>query len=122
MGVSLAPVDATLAEREKLAVQRGAMVNEVVPGGPAAKAGLRGAERTVRVDGEQYAVGGDIIVAIDGQAIEEFEDLQEIVAAKKPGDVLTLDVRRNGGRDKVEVKVTLGDQPQQGLGQQRRSP
>jgi putative serine protease PepD len=84
MGVRLAPVDATLAERENLAVRSGAMVHEVTAGGPAAKAGLRGANRTTIVDGTQYAIGGDIIVAIDGQPIEEFEDLQAIVAAKKP--------------------------------------
>ena len=97
------------------------MVHEVTPNGPAAKAGLRGASRTVVVGGTQYAVGGDITVAIDGKPIEEFEDLQAIVASKKPGDALTLDVRRNEGRDKVEIRLTLGDQPQQPV-QQRQGP
>ena len=121
MGVQLSPVDATLADREGLAVRSGAMVHKVTPNGPAAKAGLRGANRTVVVGGTEYAVGGDIIVAIDGKPIEEFEDLQAIVASKKPGDVLTLDVRRDEGRDEVTIRLTLGDQPQQPV-QQRQAP
>ena len=112
LGVSMTPVDSTLAQRSNLAVNSGAMVGEVRPGGPAERAGLRGSSSTLRVGGTQYAVGGDIIVGIDGQAVHAPEDLQNVIAEKKPGDKITLDVRRNNGRDGVKVQITLGEQPQ----------
>jgi S1-C subfamily serine protease len=122
LGVALSPVDETLAERENLGVKSGAMVERVTRGGPAGSAGVRAATRTVTVDGQEYAVGGDIIVGVDGKPIGSVEELQAAIAAKEPGDKVTLDVRRDNGRTAAKVEVTLGDQRNAPASDQRGQP
>ena len=77
---------------ERRAGVRGVMVLGVQPGSPAEKAGLKGIERTIR-----GAVLGDIIVAIDGKPIDDYDDFYN-----------TLDAHQAG--EKVKVKVRRGDQ------------
>ena len=89
--------------------ERGALVAQVYPGSPAEEAGLQGAQQTVVIDGQSYAVGGDVIVRADGRTIRTSDDLRQIVAAKKPGDELDLGILR--GEEEVEVTVTLGTLP-----------
>jgi putative serine protease PepD len=74
----------------------GAAVGEVVQGGPAARAGLR---------------AGDLVTAIDGKPVEGSADLVAAIAAKKPGDTITLTVERGSGT--TTVTATLGTQPAQ---------
>ncbi len=75
--------------------RNGVLVGAVIPGSPAAKAGLE----------------GDVIVAIDGKPVHTPADLADAVAARKPGDVVRLEVIRGGARE--VVSVTLGNAPQQ---------
>jgi putative serine protease PepD len=75
--------------------RNGVLVAAVVPGSPAAKAGLE----------------GDVIVAIDGKTVHTPADLADAVASRKPGDVVRLEVIRGGARE--VVSVTLGNAPQQ---------
>ena len=79
----------------------GVHITQVVPGSPAEAAGLRG-ERT-NEDGD--TLWGDIILAIDGKAVKLAQDVTRFIAARKPGDEVTLQVLR--GRRKLEVKVKL---------------
>jgi S1-C subfamily serine protease len=88
---------------------QGAAVARVVHGGPAAKAGLRAGNRRVTVNGVSALLGGDAIVAVDGQPIVGAQQLGRAVAARQPGDRVTLQVVR-GGRSRT-VGVTLGDTP-----------
>jgi S1-C subfamily serine protease len=88
---------------------QGAAVARVVHGGPAAKAGLRAGNRRVSVNGVSALLGGDAIVAVDGQPIVGAQQLGRAVAARQPGDRVTLQVVR-GGRSRT-VGVTLGDTP-----------
>jgi serine protease Do len=87
--------------------QQGILVASVVAGGPAEKAGLKGA--TVDANGTPTAAG-DIITGIDGKTITRFEDLVSYLAGStQPGQTVTLNVLRDG-KD-TQVKLTLGTQP-----------
>ena len=57
-----------------------------------------------------YLLGGDILVGVEGHAIQNYEQLRDAVAQKKPGDKVDLQVYRRGA--KKTVTVTLGQAPQ----------
>ena len=88
----------------------GALVIEVVPDSPAAKAGLRGSDRTMLLEGLEIPVGGDIVVAIDGNPVDGIDDIiAYLVGNTRPDQEIVLEVLRDGGRE--EIKVTLGTRP-----------
>jgi serine protease Do len=90
--------------------QRGALIVAVSPDGPAAKAGLL-PSAVKSANGSQQVVGGDIITAINGQPVQQFEDLGSYLFLNtKPGDVVTLTILRNGKEQTVQV--TLGTLPE----------
>jgi S1-C subfamily serine protease len=92
------------------ATQRGALVAEVVPDGPADKAGLVGSDRQVTIDGQPINVGGDVIVAVDGTPVNEMDDLIAYLFTKtEAGQEVTLTVLRDGSEQ--DVKVTLEARP-----------
>ena len=68
IGVSTRTLTASLAGEAGTAVERGAAIECVVPGSPAESAGLRAGDREVTVDGLTFLAGGDVVVAIDGDA------------------------------------------------------
>ncbi len=89
---------------------RGALTIEVAPEGPAARAGLRGSDRTQRLEGVQIPVGGDVVVAIDGAPVNGIDDvIAYLVSNTRPEQEVVLEVIRDGGRE--EIKVTLGTRP-----------
>jgi putative serine protease PepD len=87
----------------------GAQIGEVKEGGPADRAGLQAGSALT-------GVGGDIIVAVDGEPVEEPDDLSALISARKPGDRATITYIRDGERQTTQV--TLDERPQQlpGLG------
>ena len=106
-GVSITP---QLAEALDLPVERGVLVQTVIEGGPAEKAGLRGGTRQVRFEGATLMSGGDIIVAIDDTAARDMDDLVVYLADHASvGQRVTLTVLRDG--TKRSVTVTLGERP-----------
>jgi len=108
LGVSMQDLTPDVARYVNVPEQ-GALIAQVYPGSPAEQAGLQGAQQTVVIDGQSYAVGGDVVVRADGRTIRTSDDLRQIVAAKKPGDELDLEILR--GEEEVEVTVTLGTLP-----------
>ena len=110
LGVALAPIDPALADEVQLAADKGAMVQTVQPGSPAAAAGLKPSTDQKVIGGETYAIGGDIIVAVDGKPVESITELQSAIQEHRAGDVVKLTVARSGGQ-KAELSVTLGAQP-----------
>ncbi|GAB4535896.1 MAG: hypothetical protein Kow0063_20770 [Anaerolineae bacterium] len=111
LGVSGISLNPDLAGAMKLkSDQRGALVVDVVPGSPADKAGLQGSDRQVKIEGQDVRVGGDVITAIDGQAVREFDDLVTYLArATEVGQKISLTVLR-GGKEKT-IQVTLAARP-----------
>ena len=92
--------------------QRGAMVSELVPGGPAEKAGLQGSDGEAAIEGITMGVGGDVIVAIDGEPVQDMDDLIAYLSAyTMVGQEVTLRVLRDGGE--AEVQVTLEARPEE---------
>lgn len=107
LGVTTTTVTADLAEDLNLPVEQGALVQEVVDGGPADEAGLRGG-RTDLAQG--IRAGGDIIVKVDGKDVERNSDVAEAILDNKPGD--TVEVEYFRGDDRRTAKVELGARPQ----------
>jgi serine protease Do len=107
-GISLYP---DLAEAMDLARdQRGALVAEVVAGGPADKGGLLGSENQVTLDGMDVNVGGDVIIEIDGNPVQDMDDLIAYLSANTVVDQeVNLLVLRDGAE--AEVQVTLEARP-----------
>jgi S1-C subfamily serine protease len=113
LGVSTLSIDGALSALN-LPVKSGALVETVEAGTPAAKAGIRGGNLEVRTSGGKVAVGGDIIVKVEGRAISSAEDLSNLIASKKPGDTISVEVERatgNGGYEHKTLKVTLTGRP-----------
>jgi 2-alkenal reductase len=103
-------VTPALVKAMNLPVTKGAYITQVIPGGPAAKAGLQGADKEANIDGHVVPVGGDVVTAINGTPISSFEDILIYIALNSsPGDQVTLSVIRNG--KPIEVKVTLEARP-----------
>jgi 2-alkenal reductase len=99
-----------LAEIETLGLNTytGAYVLDVVEGGPADQAGIRGGTEATNIDG--LRAGGDVITAIDGQPIVNFDDLLSyLTTSKSPGETVVLTVLRDG--QPMDITVTLGSRP-----------
>ena len=107
LGVAIDSIPASVADQ--LDTVTGAAVTEVRSGSPAADAGLKAATGTKTVDGQQYPTGGDVITAIDGQAVAGADELRAAIDAKKPGQKVELTVRRDGKTTSVEL--TLASRP-----------
>ncbi|MFZ2095772.1 MAG: trypsin-like peptidase domain-containing protein [Anaerolineales bacterium] len=91
---------------------RGALIETVVAGGPAADAGLQGSNTVVTINGVQGTVGGDIITAIDGQTINSMSDIIAYLAIHtQVGQTVTMTILRNGKTQSVQV--TLATRPAQ---------
>jgi 2-alkenal reductase len=103
----------TIADKLGVNVTDGVLVFEVVPNGPAAKAGLRGgnARDTIDVQGAPVPLGGDIITAYNGQPVKDYTDLiSKLTSLSKPGDTVTLTILRDGKQQ--DIKLTVGERPQ----------
>lgn len=111
LGISGTTLTSDLAKAMGLSQdQRGALVIDVTPNSPADKAGLRGSDRQITLDGNTARVGGDVIIAIDGTPVQKFEDLASYLATSTSvGQKVTLTILRNGREQTLEV--TLGARP-----------
>jgi S1-C subfamily serine protease len=109
IGATVFPLIPEFAKSLGLKVERGAMIVEVVKGGPAEKAGLRGGNRRVQVGNSMILVGGDIVVEMDGNKVVSSDELIRMIRDRTPGDRIELKVLRNG--KSLTIKVTLGEKP-----------
>lgn len=110
LGVEFYEIDPVLSVRLELPVSQGLLVSQLVPGAPAAKAGLHGPKRVVEAGGQRYGVGGDIVLAVDGQVVTKADELAVYLESEKQvGDLIVLTVQR-GGRQ-LSIPVTVGEMP-----------
>ena len=107
IGVQTIPVGGYLAQALDLPVEEGLLVETAAKGGPAAAAGVRGGDRVAQAGMQRIAIGGDVIVAIDGAKVGNTMDLNIILNRKRPGDTVTLTVYRGG--KKLDIPVKLGE-------------
>jgi S1-C subfamily serine protease len=112
LGVSVQEVDVGLAKLLRLPSDYGLLVQDVEPGGSAERAGLHGGTTHVVVAGESYTLGGDLIVAVDGQPVASLDDLRAALDSHRPGDKVVLELWR--GEERRELEVKLGRQPRGG--------
>jgi len=109
LGISAVPVTGALARIFNLPSSRGLLVQDVVRGSGASRAGLQAGSASVVFAGAAYHIGGDIIVSADGAAIVSEAQLRNVIEALAPGDLLRLELWR-GGKEK-SVSVRLGQPP-----------
>ncbi len=104
------------AEQIGLAANYGLLIERVLPGGAAEKAGLHGGTQRAYEGNIPVMLGGDLIVAFDGQEITNAQDLSSAMNRHRAGDTVTVTVFR--GRRRMDFKVTLGDAKDQSQGPQ----
>ena len=107
LGVHIETIPADAASQ--LHVPAGVEISSVVSGSPASKAGLKAAQGSKVVNGQQYVTGGDVVTRVDGHDVTSADELQTLIADKKPGTTVTLTVVRNGSTK--SITVTLGTRP-----------
>ena len=101
------PIGPDIAEQIGLPADYGILIERVLPGGAADKAGLHGGNQRLYQGNTPVMLGGDLIVAVDGQPIQSAQDLSAALTAHRAGETVNVTVFR--GQRRITVKVVLGD-------------
>ncbi len=109
LGVDARAITPDVAQLFRLPVRHGLLVSSVCRPSGADAAGVRGATQQVTLAGDTWPLGGDIIVRADGVALDSVEQLRALIADKKPGDSMRLEVYR--GTTLMTITAKLGRQP-----------
>lgn len=110
IGVSGIDVTPEIADRMNLNITYGFLVVDVVDDSPADRAGLQGGDREEDVNGATLTLGGDVIVAINGERMRKIDDILNYLAQEtEVGETVTITVIRDGNR--VDIPLTLADRP-----------
>jgi 2-alkenal reductase len=109
LGVTTRTVTPRLAEHFGFGAERGAAIQTVVDGSPAAKAGLLGGGKAALFEGVSFMPGGDLIIAVDGRRIERSEDVVRLVTRRLPGQRVRLTIAR--GSERRILSIVLGARP-----------
>jgi S1-C subfamily serine protease len=111
LGVRTIPISAELAEEIKLPADYGLLIVQVTPGGSAEQAGLRGGTERAYLGNIPIMLGGDLIVAIDGEKVEDEQDLAQMMNNHRAGDTVKITIYRD--KKKMDVSVALGEAREQ---------
>jgi S1-C subfamily serine protease len=101
------PIGPELASELGLPSDYGVLIMQVTPGGSADRAGLRGGNQRAVWGNNTILIGGDLIVAIDGQQIEDLQDISRVMNNHRAGDTITVTVFRE--KKQMDFKVVLGE-------------
>jgi len=107
LGIVPLSIGPDLAEQIGLVADYGVLIERTLPGGAAERAGLRGGGQKAYLGNTPIYLGGDLVVAIDGQEVANAQDLESVMDAHRTGDTVTVTVFR--GRKRMDVHVTLTD-------------
>ncbi len=111
LGVRTIPINSDLADQMGLAADYGLLIVQVVAGGAADRAGLHGGNERAYLGNVPIMVGGDLMVAIDGEKIEDQQDLAQMMNKHRAGDAVHITIFR--GKRKMQVEVVLGEAKEQ---------
>src|SRR5215469_4640580 len=111
LGVVTLPISPDIADDLGLASDYGLLIIRVVPGGAAERAGLKGGTERAYLGNMPIMVGGDLIVAIEGQDVQDQQELSRVMNSHRAGDTVKITVYR--GKRRIDVQVTLGEARQQ---------
>ena len=109
LGLQGREVDAQVTSLLRLPLAPGYLVEIVHDGSPAERAGVRGGNLSVVVQGEEYLVGGDILTAIEGTSVRTHQDYLAKVKTLRPGQRARLTILRDGQRR--ELSLTVAERP-----------
>jgi S1-C subfamily serine protease len=107
LGVRTIPIDSEIADELSLAADYGLLIVQAVSGGSADRAGLSGGTERAYLGNTPIMIGGDLIVAIDGEKIENQQLLAQIMNRHRAGDTVKVTIYR--GKKRLDVPVTLGE-------------
>ena len=107
LGVRTIPIDSEIADELGLAADYGLLIVQAVPGGSADRAGLHGGTERAYLGNTPIMIGGDLIVAVDGEKIENQQLLAQIMNRHRAGDTVKVTIFR--GKKRMDVPVTLGE-------------
>lgn len=111
LGIRTLPIGPELAQEMSLPADYGVLIVETTRGGAAERAGLRGGSQRAYIGSVPVMIGGDLIIAIDGEQIGDQQDLAASLNKHKAGDTVTVIIFRS--KRKMDVKVTLGEAREQ---------
>ena len=111
LGVRTIPISAELASELTLPADYGLLIIQVTPGGSAEQAGLHGGTEPAYLGNTRIMLGGDLIVAIDDQKVEDEQDLSQMMDNHRAGDTVKVTIYRN--KKKIDVRVSLGEAREQ---------
>ena len=111
LGIVTIPISPDIADQLGLAADYGLLIVRAVPGGAADRAGLRGGTERAYLGNQPIMVGGDLIIAIDGQDVQDQQELSRVMNGHRAGDTIRVTIYR--GKRKMEVQVTLGEAREQ---------
>jgi S1-C subfamily serine protease len=107
LGIVSFAIGPDLAEQLGLAADYGVLIQKVIPGGAAERAGLHGGNEQAYLGNQPIMIGGDLIVAIDGQQVTDPQDISEIMDRHQAGDTISVAIVR--GRRQMTIKLILGE-------------
>jgi S1-C subfamily serine protease len=107
LGIAGLPIGPELADQMGLATDYGILVMQVVPGSAADHAGIKGGTQRALLGNTPILLGGDLIVGIDGERVEDMQDLSRVMNSHRAGDAVTITFFR--GKKKMDVRVVLGE-------------
>ena len=111
LGVRTIPISPELADEIGLPADYGLLIVQVTPGGSADQAGLRGGTERAYLGNIPIMLGGDLIVAIDGEKVQDEQDLSQMMNNHRAGDTVKVTIYRN--KKKLDVSVSLGEAREQ---------
>jgi len=105
LGVIGQEITPPIAELLNLPAEQGLLIAQLTRGGPAAQAGLRAGSQGVLIGNQEFVIGGDLIVALDGTPVATSSDLTRYLRKKKPGEVAHVTLYRGANKLTVDVKL-----------------
>ena len=111
LGVRTIPISPELANEIGLPADYGLLIVQVIPGGSADRAGLRAGSERAYLGNTPIMLGGDLIVAIDGEKVEDEDALSQMMNNHRAGDTVKVTIYRN--KKKLDVNVSLGEAREQ---------